>query len=152
LSTTKAIIYADSAKIYFTINDSKERFNFKKRTLKIPAHPQTSYIYEDTTTATRKNNNRRKNKAKQPREEPVWMVNTIESEIDHHLPSPYLTKLDDPGVPTIDCMIGESTFYKTFYDIGSSVNIMSTVTYKHLFGIRPLYPTYVQLQLADQSF
>jgi hypothetical protein len=29
------------------------------------------YIYEDTTTIARKNNNRRKNKAKQPREEPV---------------------------------------------------------------------------------
>jgi hypothetical protein len=80
------------------------------------------------------------------------MVSIVESEIDHHLPSPYLTKLDDLGVPTIDCMIGESTFYKMFYDIGSSVNIMSMVTYKHLFRNRPLYPTYVQLQLVDQSF
>jgi hypothetical protein len=35
LSTTKAIIYADSAKICFTINGRKERFNFKKRTLNI---------------------------------------------------------------------------------------------------------------------
>jgi hypothetical protein len=152
LSTAKAIIYADSVKIYFTINDIKERFNFKKRTLKTPTHPQTPYIYEDTNTAIRKNNNRRKNKAKQPREEPVWMVSTVESEIDHHLPSPYLIKLDDLGVPTIDCMIGESTFYEMFCDIGSSVNIMSTITYKHLFGNRPLYPTYVQLQLVDQSF
>jgi hypothetical protein len=80
------------------------------------------------------------------------MVSTVESKIDHHIPSPYLTKLDDPGVPTIDCMIEESTFCKAFCDIGSSVNIMSTVTYKHLFGNRPLYPTYVQLLLADQSF
>jgi hypothetical protein len=128
LSTAKAIIYVDSAKICFTINDSKERFDFKKHTLKTPAHPQTSYIYEDTTTATRKNNNRRKNKAKQPREELVWMVSTVESEIDHHLPSPYLTKLNDPGVSTIDCMIGKSTFYKTFCNIGSNVNIMSTTS------------------------
>jgi hypothetical protein len=39
LSTAKAIIYMDSAKICFTINDSKERFNFMKRTLKTPTHP-----------------------------------------------------------------------------------------------------------------
>jgi hypothetical protein len=39
LSTTKAIIYADSAKICFTINDRKERFSFKRRTLKAPVHP-----------------------------------------------------------------------------------------------------------------
>jgi hypothetical protein len=70
----------------------------------------------------------------------------------HLLPSPYLTKLGDPGVPTIDCMIEGSTFYKTFCDIGSSTNIMSKVTYKHLYNTRPMYRTYVQLQMADQSF
>jgi hypothetical protein len=80
------------------------------------------------------------------------MVNTVEIEYDHLLPSPYLTKKDDLAVPTIDCKIEESTFYKMLCDIGSSVNIMSTVTYKHLYGNRPLYQTYVQLQLADQSF
>ncbi|XP_066392416.1 uncharacterized protein [Miscanthus floridulus] len=31
LSTAKAIIYADSAKIYFTIKDKKEKFSFKDR-------------------------------------------------------------------------------------------------------------------------
>jgi hypothetical protein len=54
LSTTKAIIYADSAKIFFTINGRKERFNFKKCTLNIRVHPQTSYLYEDTTAAPTK--------------------------------------------------------------------------------------------------
>jgi hypothetical protein len=54
LSTTKAIIYADSAKICFTINGRKERFNFKKCTLNIQVHPQTPYLYEDTTTAPNK--------------------------------------------------------------------------------------------------
>jgi hypothetical protein len=29
---------------------------------------------------------------------------------------------------------------------------MSMVTYKNLYGNRPLYQTYVRLQLADQSF
>jgi hypothetical protein len=106
LSTAKAIIYVDSAKICFTINDRKERFSFKKHTLKAPVHPQTSYIYADPTAIPKKKkNNRRRNKAKQQREDPAWMVNTIETEYDHLLPSPYLTKKDDPGVPTIDCKI-----------------------------------------------
>jgi hypothetical protein len=139
LSTAKAIIYTNSAKICFTINDRKERFCFKRRTLKAPVHPQTPYIYADPTAAPKKKNNNRRNKAKQQREEPVRMVNTVETEYDHLLPSPYLTKKDDPGVPTIDCKIEQSTFYKTFCDISSSVNIMSTVTYKHLYGNRPLY-------------
>jgi hypothetical protein len=146
LSTTKAIIYADSTKIYFTINGRKERFNFKKHTLNIRVHPQTSYLYEDTTAAPTKKKNknrRRRNKAKHQAKETVWMVNTIDSELDHLLPSPYLTKLGDPRVPTIDCMIEGSTFYKMFCDIGSSTNIMSKVTYKHLYNTRPMYRTYV---------
>jgi hypothetical protein len=148
LSTTKAIIYADSAKICFTINGRKKRFNFKKHTLNIRVHPQTPYLYEDTTTAPTKKKNknrRRRNKAKHQAKETVWMVNTIDLELDHLLPSPYLTKLGDPRVPTIDCMIEGSTFYKTFCDIGSSTNIMSKVTYKHLYNTRPMYRTYVQL-------
>jgi hypothetical protein len=39
LEHSQAIIYMDSAKIYFTINDRKERFSFKRRTLKAPVHP-----------------------------------------------------------------------------------------------------------------
>jgi hypothetical protein len=145
LSIAKAIIYTYSAKIYFIINDRKERFSFKRRTFKAHVHPQTLYIYAEQTAAPKKkNNNRRRNKAKQQREDPMWMVNTVETEYDHLLPSPYLTKKDNK--------IEESTFYKMFCDIGSSINIMSTVTYKHLYGNRPLYQTYVRLQLVDQSF
>ena len=43
LSTAKAIIYADSAKICFTIKDRKEKFSFKNHILQSPGHPQTSY-------------------------------------------------------------------------------------------------------------
>jgi hypothetical protein len=39
LATTKAIIYADAAKIIFTINGRKERFDCKNKTLEAPAHP-----------------------------------------------------------------------------------------------------------------
>jgi hypothetical protein len=38
LSTAKAIIYADSAKICFTIKDRKEKFTFKNRILHSPSH------------------------------------------------------------------------------------------------------------------
>jgi hypothetical protein len=51
----------------------------------------------------------------------------------------------------IECAIGQKIFHKTFYDIGSGVNLMSKVTYEYLFGNEPLYPTYMQLQIADQS-
>jgi lipoprotein-anchoring transpeptidase ErfK/SrfK len=67
VSTTKAIIYADSAKICFTIKDKKEKFSFKNRILLSPGHPQTPYLPEETIVSKKKNNRRRrKNKARQP--------------------------------------------------------------------------------------
>jgi hypothetical protein len=45
LSTAKAIIYADTAKICFTIGDTKERFGFKNHTLITRVHPQHLYDY-----------------------------------------------------------------------------------------------------------
>jgi hypothetical protein len=102
-------------------------------------------------TPNKNRNKKEKGKVKLPDQETVWMVNTIEPPIDPAFPPSHLDK-DDPGVTTIDCMIEESTFYKTFCDIGSSINIMSMLTYKHLYRDRPLCPTYLQLQLADQSF
>jgi hypothetical protein len=78
------------------------------------------------------------------------MINTLRSEYDHLLAPPFLAKKDDPIVPTIECTIGQIIFHNTFCDIGSSVNIMSKVTYEYLFGNEPLYPTYMQLQMVDQ--
>jgi hypothetical protein len=173
LSTAKAIIYADTANICFTIGDTKERFSFKNYALTMRVHPQHPYDYLDfdkilekkvlvkknvytcegiLPTPNKNNNKKGKSKAKQPVQEPVLMVNTIEPPIDPTFPPLYLEKKEDPRVPTIDCMIEGSTFYKMFCDIGSSVNIMSMVTYNHLYHDRPLCPTYLQLQLADQSF
>jgi hypothetical protein len=165
LIIAKAIIYADTAKICFTIGETKERFNFKNHTLTTRVHPQHPYDYLDfdkisekknkilerkilekkspeqktpvkkndtyegiLPTPNKNNNKKRKNKATQPVQEPIWMVNTVKPPIDPAFPPSHLKKKEDPGVPTIDCMIEGSTFYKTFYDIGSSVNIMSTVT------------------------
>ena len=150
MSTAKVIIYADSAKICFTIKDKKEKFSFTNHILQSPGHPQTSYPSEEITV-TKKKNKRRKNKVRKPQEESVNMINTLRSEYDHLLASPFLAKKDDPGVPTIECTIGQRIFHKTFYDIGSGVNIMSKVTYEYLFSNEPLYPTYMQLRMANQS-
>ena len=116
-----------------------------------PGHPQTPYPSKETTVTKRKNNRRRrKNKVRQQQEESVNMINRLRLEYDHLLASPFLAKKDDPGVPTIECTIGQRIFHKTFCDIGSSVNIMSKVIYDYLFGDKPLFPTYMQLQMADQ--
>ena len=79
------------------------------------------------------------------------MINTLRSEYDHLLASPFLAKKDDPSVPMIECTIGQRIFHKTFCNIRSGVNIMPKVTYEYLFGNEPLYPTYMQLQMASQS-
>ena len=79
------------------------------------------------------------------------MINTLRSEYDHLLASSFLTKKEDLGVPMIECTIGQRIFHNTFCDIGSGVNIMSKVTYEYLFGEESLLPTYMQLQMADQS-
>jgi hypothetical protein len=144
LSIMKAIMYADSAKIYFTIKDKK--FSFKNRILQSPTHPQKAYLPEESIVTKKKNNRRRrKNKSRQPQEETINMINALRSEYNHLLASPFLAKKDDPSVPTIGCTIRQRIFHNIFYDIGSSVNIMSKVIYEYLFGNEPLFPTYVQL-------
>jgi hypothetical protein len=66
------------------------------------------------------------------------MINTVHMEYDHLLISPYLLKQDDLGIPTIECMINQRIFHKTFYDTGLEVNIMTKVTYEYLFDKEPL--------------
>jgi len=80
------------------------------------------------------------------------MINIVHTEHDHLLVSLYLIKQDDTGVPNIECTINQWTFQKTLCDTGAGVNIMAKVTYNLIFGDRPLHPTYVQLQMADQTF
>jgi hypothetical protein len=119
-----------------------------------PAHPQMLYLpKEPTTLAQKKKNNRnqRRNKLSQVPEETINMINVVNAESDHLLALPFLVKKDDPGVPTIECTINQKIFRNTFYDIGSGANIMSKVAYEYLFGNEPLYLTYMQLQMADQS-
>jgi hypothetical protein len=101
LNTAKAIIYTSDAKICFTIGDRKEKFSFKNKTLKTPAHPQMAYTYEDKTADKKKKKNKSRNKPKQPQAKAARMINIVHAEYDHLLVSPFLTKQDDPGVPTI---------------------------------------------------
>jgi hypothetical protein len=92
LSTTKGIIYTDSAKIYFTIKDKKEKFSFKNCILQSPSHPQKAYLTKEMTITKKMNNRRRrKNKTRKSQEETINMINTLRSEYDHLLASPYLT-------------------------------------------------------------
>jgi hypothetical protein len=143
LNTAKAIIYTSDTKICFTIGDRKEKSSFKNKTLKTRAHPQMAYLYEDKTTDKKKKKNKSKNKPKQPQAKAVRMINTVHAEYDHLLVSPFLTKQDDHGVPTIHYSINQLNFQKTFCDTRSSVNIMAKVTYELIFGKEPLHPIYM---------
>ena len=80
------------------------------------------------------------------------MVTAVQGDQDHRLKSPFLTKKDDLGMPSIYCSINGYNFYKTLCDTGSDVNIMAAVTYQLLHGTMPLQPTYIQLQMADHTF
>jgi hypothetical protein len=65
LSTAKAIIYADSAKICFMIKDKKEKFSLNDRMLYSPTHPRKAYLPEELVVTKKKSNRRwRKNKAR----------------------------------------------------------------------------------------
>jgi len=142
LNTLGAVIYASAAKISFYIKGRKETFSFKNKTTQIP---------EQSRHELRKRTNRR-NRNKQVWTESAKMVTAVQGDQDRRLKSPLLTKKDDLGMPSIYCSINGYNFYKTFCDTGSGVNIMAAVTYRLLFGTMPLKPTYIQLQMADQTF
>jgi hypothetical protein len=149
LNTAGAITYTNTAKICFNIKGKRETFSFKNRVLQFPTHRQ--HAYEPKKKTNRRNKNKSKNKKPQQKET-VRMVTAVHTDHDHQIKSPYLIKKDDPDVPTIECSINHNSFQKAICDTGSGVNIMAKVTYEYLYGTMPLYPTYAQLQMADQSF
>jgi hypothetical protein len=154
LAIAKAIIYVDAAKIIFSINGRKDRFNCKDKILEAPAHPRYPYPQEHEPVIEKKRRDRRRNKKNnQPQShvKEVWMINTIQSENKTSFPSPLLRKLEDPGVPSIHCSINQWNFQRVVCDTGSGVNLMSKVTYKLIYGGLPLYFTYIMLQTVDQS-
>jgi hypothetical protein len=128
LTTAKAIIYADAAKIVFTINGRKGIFNFKNKILKAPAHPRYPYPQEHEPIIEKKRRDRMRNKKNnrpQPHVKEVWMINMIQSENEKLFPSPLLPKLEDPRVPSIHCSINQWHFQRVVCDMGSGINLMS---------------------------
>jgi len=135
LNTSGAVIYASAAKISFYINGKKETFSLKNK---------TTQISEQSRHEPRKRTNRR-NRNKQMWTESAKMVTTVQGGQDRRLKSPFVTKKDDPGMPSIQCSINGYHFQKMLCDTGSGVNIMAAVTYQLLFGTMPLKSTYIQL-------
>jgi hypothetical protein len=155
LATTKAIIYANTSKIVFTVNKQRERFNCKNKTLAPPVPPEPLPYpepYNPIRERARGKNKKRRNKNKKAQPTQVMMINKVRNEYDYLIRSPMLREQDDPGTPTIHCSINQLNFYNAFCDTGSGVNLMAKVMYESIYGNMPLYPTYVQLQMADQSF
>jgi len=109
LNTSGAVIYASAAKISFNIKGRKETFSFKNK---------TTQITEQSRQEPRKRTNRR-NRNKQVWTESAKMVTVVHGGQDRRLKSPFLTKKDDPGMPSIHCSINEYNFYKTLCDTGS---------------------------------
>jgi len=139
LCTTKAIIYAEHAKIVLSIKDKKERFTFKNSVLSAPAAPKQFYQQgkQEQQATPKKKNNRRWRKTKHA--ETTQLITTLNTENDHVLPKPCPIKRGDPGVPIIECTINNTTFPYTVYDTRSGYNIMSKQVYDELFYL-PLYP------------
>jgi len=142
LNISRAVIYASAAKISFYIKGRKETLSFKNKTTQIP---------EQSRHEPWKRTNRR-NRNKQVWTESAKMVTVVHGGQDRRLKSPFLTKKDDPDMPSIQCSINGYNFYKTLCDTGSGINIMAAVTYRLLFVTIPLKPTYIQLQMVDQTF
>ncbi|CAH9107476.1 unnamed protein product [Cuscuta europaea] len=59
-------------------------------------------------------------------------------------------KCNDPGIITIPCKIGDTTFPKALLDLGASINVIPYSVYKTL-QLGPLHQTGVVIQLADHS-
>jgi hypothetical protein len=76
-----AIIYAEHAKIVFTIKDKKEKFSFRSRMLHTLARPHVPYKRDELVTIKekKKKNTRRwrKNKTSQAQKKTIKMIDTI---------------------------------------------------------------------------
>jgi hypothetical protein len=104
-----------------------------------------SYLLEETIVRKKEQQQEEEQQGQTATRRLVKMINTLRSKYDHLLALPFLTKKEDPGVPTIECTIGQRIFHNIFCDIGSGVNIMSKITYDYLFGDELLFLTYMQL-------
>jgi len=95
-------------------------------------------------------NNRRWRRTKNARVETTQLITALNTDKDHMLPKPFPIKRGDLGVLIIECTIKDTTFPHTICDTRSGCNVMSKQVYDELFDL-PLYPTCIQLQMAEQS-
>jgi len=91
LNTSGAVIYASAAKISFYIKGRKETFSFKNK---------TTQISEQSRHELRKRTNRR-NRNKQMWTKSAKMVTAVQGSQNRRFKSPFLTKKNDPSVPSI---------------------------------------------------
>jgi len=85
LCTTKAISYAEYAKIVLSIKDKKERFTFKNRVLEAPAAPKQFYQQgkQEQQSMLKKKNNRRWRRTKHAPVETTQLITALNTENDH---------------------------------------------------------------------
>ena len=94
-----AVIYASAAKISFYIKGRKETFSFKNK---------TTQISKQSRHEPRKRINRG-NRNKQMWTKSSKMVTAVQEGQERRLKSLFLTKKDDPGMPSIQCSIMDTT-------------------------------------------
>jgi hypothetical protein len=76
----------------------------------------------------------------------AFMTEQVSAILQYKLP----LKHNDPGCPTIICMIGVCQIERALLDLGASVNLLPYSIYLQL-GLGELKPTSMTLQLADRS-
>ncbi|XP_059431468.1 uncharacterized protein LOC132164971 [Corylus avellana] len=86
----------------------------------------------------------RKNRKRIPKK--VLFTEQVSSLIQHSTPP----KFNDPGAPTISCIIGNIEIEKAFLGLGAGVNLLPYSVYQQL-GLGELKPTNIVLQLVDRS-
>ena len=98
--------------------------------------PSYAKFLKDLCTVKRKMNVTKK----------VFLTEQVSSIIRNGMP----LKFNDPGSPTIPCIIGTAKIEHALLDLGSSVNLLPTTLYEAL-GLGKLKDTSMILQLADRS-
>jgi hypothetical protein len=77
--------------------------------------------------------------------EMVSMGKVVSAVVQKNMPS------KQKDVFTIPCVIGNASFKKALYDLGSSISVMLKHVYDSL-SLEPLNKTSIVIQLADRSF
>ncbi|XP_040998118.1 uncharacterized protein LOC121244143 [Juglans microcarpa x Juglans regia] len=99
----------------------------------IPAYAK---FLKDLCTVKRKLNVQKK----------AFLTEQVSAIIQNHTPPKY----NDPGSPTISCVIGNSKIGQALLDLGTGVNLLPFSVYEQL-GLGELKTTSIILQLADRS-